>query len=562
MSDNNSFLANYGSGDTPPPQDTPKTYKYEEQSGFKKPQRQANRPETGGGSNTKRVVIFAAGGVLAVGLAVLLIVLLGGGGVALPDFVGRPLSEVQLWVRANDVLLQTDTAYSDEYEAEKVIAQDKEKGTLIKKGEYVRVTVSLGPDLSVAITLPDLLSMTAQEVEEWATANLMTRVRITAEFSDTVPSGQVIDYQIMDAAQGSTVRRDTTIYVIVSKGPESEAATITVPDFKTKTLAESFAFAAENGIILTVREEFDEYVPAGTLISQSVKAEEKVSKGTEIILVISKGAMITIPDFSGYSREKALGVASSLGIPVTVTERYSGSSAGRFISQSIPAGTQYETGDFLELCYSLGNKIVISSFEGQTRDAIEAWALSLNGQGASITINTKETNSSAAKGTIIHQDKKNASYGIKTTITITVSLGKVTYVPDFISGRFGHYDTALTRERAIAICEEIGLIPIFVQAGSAGVKPGVIWEQSLGIGAEVTQGTTITLKFTPTQTAVVPDFTGMTKAQAQAHFDKLYIVFADAPYDAANEGKVVSQSLTKDTMAVMGSTITLYVVPE
>ena len=61
----------------------------------------------------------------------------------------------------------------------------------IKKRRFIKVLVSLGHDLSV--TLPDLMSMTKEEIEAWA-ARKLHKVRITAEHSLDVPVGR--GYQI------------------------------------------------------------------------------------------------------------------------------------------------------------------------------------------------------------------------------------------------------------------------------------------------------------------------------------------------------------------------------
>ena len=512
MDENNNFLSNYSkgeerdkpqnkkqdapSGNKKPNKETPKTYKYEQKSGFKKPERKESAPPAAG--KPKLTAGLIAGGVLLVLIVVLLFVLLPGGGVVLPDFAGEnwTLTQVQVWSRENGVLIQTEEAYSDLVEADRVLEQDKEPGTRIGSGDYVRVTVSQGPDLSVTLTLPDIMSMTRQQIEDWAEQNFLSRVRFASEFDDNVPSGGVIQFEVNDdSVTGDVVRRDSPIYIIISKGPESDAATITVPDFKTLSIADAYVFANENGITLTVKEEYDEYVPAGVVISQSIKAEEKISRGSEITLVISKGPMITIPSFKGYSKENASALASSLGIPVTIVERYSSASAGAFLSQSIAAGSIYESGDFLELTYSLGNEIIIPSFVGQTWDAIESWKQGLNDQGARIKIGKpEETYSSMPKGTIISQSPVNEPKGIKVTIKITISLGKVVYVPDFVSGAKGDPDGVVyTVAEALALCEEIGLIPIFVEKEEPGVLPGVIWKQDIDPDKEESEGTEITL---------------------------------------------------------------------
>ena len=80
---------------------------------------------------------------------------------------------------------------------------------------------------------------------------------------------------------------------------------VTVPDFKTMTVSDCYVFANENGLTLIVEEQYDDYVPKDAIISQSVKADEKVAKGTEITLVVSKGVKIIVPDFSDiYQRSR------------------------------------------------------------------------------------------------------------------------------------------------------------------------------------------------------------------------------------------------------------------
>ena len=69
-------------------------------------------------------------------------------------------------------------------------------------------------------------------------------------------------------------------------------------------IGECYIFANENGLVLQVEEEYDDFVPAGAIISQSIKPEEKVKKGTEITLVVSKGKMIHSPDFCWIFQRK------------------------------------------------------------------------------------------------------------------------------------------------------------------------------------------------------------------------------------------------------------------
>lgn len=575
MDDNSNFLNSYkkkyAEEKIVQPEGAPSTeggsapLRYEEKSSFVKPQNTgtgAPPPEKKKSKITIPIIIAA---VVVVGIVIGLLVTLTSG-IEVIDFTNWTVNDVQLWAKDRSVKLQVEEKYNDQIETGKVISQSAPKGTKVNKDDFIKLDVSLGHDLTVSLPLPDLMSMTNDEVEAWAAKNYMTKVRITTEYSDKVPSGKVISYQINDNTVVDQVTRNTPIYVVVSKGSESAATIqVTVPNFKEKSLAESYTFASENGIVLKINEQFDDYAPKGSIMSQSVKADEKIKKGDEVTLTVSKGKMITIPSFSGYTKEKATAVATQLGIPVTIVEKYSSKSTGSFISQSIASGTVYDSGDILELDFSLGNKIVVASFIGQMRDAMESWAKDLNDHGASITLKATYSQSNAAKGTIVSQDVANTVIGIKTTINITVSSGKVIYMPDFVAAEGSGYDAAITREKALAMCDELKIVPVFVAESAANRLPGEVWYQSVAAGTEVTEQTTITLKFNPDNVQViVPNFVGMTKADilAGSYLKQLDIRFVDAPAHVdPYTNQVCEQSLRANTKAAAGSVITLTISP-
>ncbi|MGI6527956.1 MAG: PASTA domain-containing protein [Caldicoprobacterales bacterium] len=534
---------------------------YETKSGFAKPKR-PEKKVTGlpADAPAKKTAAIIAG-VVVLALIVVVMVLLLNRGIEMIDLTGWTENDAQLWARNNGILLQPEQEFNDEVEAGRVVTQSIPAGTRIKKGDFVKLIISAGHDLSVTLPIPDFLSMTKSQIDAWAAENFMTKVRITTEFSDTVETGKVIRYEINDNTVVNEVRRDSPVYIIISKGPEDpEAAMVEIPNFKIMSIAECHAFADENGLLLVVEEEYDDFAPAGSILSQSIKAEQEVPAGTEIALVVSKGKMITIPDFSDLPREMAASAAAELGIPVSITERYSSHSAGSFISQSLKAGSVYEPGQILELKYSIDNRITLPSFVGQTRDALEAWAKELNKNGASIGIKVTSTRSNSPSGTILTQSKANTLIGISSTISITVSSGKIVYVPDFVAPAGSGYEAAITREKAIAICEELNIVPVFVEESKSGRLPGEIWSQSISAGKEIKEGTTITLKYNPANVQVtIPDFTNLTQSEilAKNYHKSFDIKYVEGEYKEGFEGKVYHQSLTAGTKAASGSEITL-----
>lgn len=575
MDEQNQFLNSYKkklndpqqepAGPESAPDNPSSPLRYEDKSGFV-PTPQADR--TGPPSTRikpEKVVAIVVVALVILGLAIGLILYLDRGTAAI-DLTDWTVSDAQLWASDNNVKLQVEELYNDQFDEGKIISQNPAEGSLVKKGGFIKIMVSLGHDLTVTLPLPDLKDMTKTEIEAWAEQNFMTKVRITTEYNDEVPAGQVISFEVNDSTVVDEVKRSSPIYIVVSKGPDEQtAALVTVPNFKEMTVPQCFQFADENGISIKIIDEFDDYAPSGSIIAQSEKVEDKVKQGTEIILTVSKGKKILLPDFSAYTKEQASAAATNLGITVTVSERYSSQSTGAFLSQSLVSGSVYQSGAILELEYSLGNKTILPSYVGQTRDSIETWAKGLNDQGAKIVISVTSTQSNMPKGQIIYQSPAGKTISTNSTVRITVSLGKAVFVPDFTGPADAGYDQAITRDEALAMCEALNIIPIFVEAGQTGRLPGEIWFQSIAAGSEVYENSTITLKYCPVNvTITIPDFSGMTQAEivAAGYLKKLDMTFSYASYPVDGfPGQVFEQTLTAGSVAAAGSKITLTISP-
>jgi len=106
---------------------------------------------------------------------------------------------------------------------------------------------------------------------------------ITRQCSDTVPEGNVISQSPLPA---QVVNKGTSVNITVSTGP----CPITVPNLVGMTEQDARTKILISGLTLgTVKEEYSDTVPKGSVISQSPEAGSKVPKDTPVNLVISKG---------------------------------------------------------------------------------------------------------------------------------------------------------------------------------------------------------------------------------------------------------------------------------
>lgn len=528
--------------------------KYEQKSDFAPPEvKKSNKKK----KKNYNWMIWTGVSVLSVMIVGILLFAFLNTKTVLPDMVGWKEEDVNLWASENKVMLRYTEEYSDEIISGLVISQSPEEGETVEKGSFLEVVISLGADPSILVEVPDFQKMSQGEIEAWAEKNYMTKVRITTQNSQTVEIGEVISFTVNDTSViGKEVRRDSPIYIIISKGT-GENGNITVPDFTAMTLEQANTFAMDNKIELELEEVFDEMIPKDQIMSQDIDMDEIIKEGDTIKLMVSLGPEIIMPNFYSYSSDMASTIASQNGIMVMIEEKYSAKEAGQLISQSISAGSLYDPEDILTLKYSLGNTILIPSYIGQGKEALEAWAIEYNGQGTSIKISTTYTTSNDLPGTIISQDKADVKSGISTTINIVVSKGKVVYVPDFVASSGSGYDDAITREQAIALCEEAGLIPIFKEESKSGRLEGEVWSQSIAAGKEVQQGTKITLKYTPVKSTVkVPNLVGMTMSEVtkSGYYKSFYLEYESGQ---GSDAVVEMQSVKSGTTVAPGTTIVL-----
>lgn len=536
---------------------------YEEKNAFYAPRYSqygdAPSDSGGGGSFTKRVIVITVMTIILFASIFMLVSLTNN--IKVIDFTGWLKADFMLWASENKINAQTEEMYSDDVAEGYIISQLIPPGEKIKKNQFLKVFISKGPDMNVEFYLPDFMNMSKDEIDIWASDNLMSKVRITVENSDTIPKGQVVTFEINDNTVIDKVKRDTPIYIIISRGSEEDAPLpeIKIPDFKTMGLSASMLFGHEKGLNVVVVNQYDEYVPPNTIISQSLSVNSIAHPGDTVTLIVSQGQIMFMPSFKQLDKSEAMSLASQLGVPVKIKERYSSSDEGRMIYQSVEVGTEIKDNTTLELTYSMGPVIAVRSYMGMQKFSIEEWMNGENEYGARLTLKVTYTQNGAASGTILQQNIKDEYVYRDTVIKIVVSTGNVCFVPDFVAVSGAGYDKAITREEAQDMADEAGLIVLFTEATDASRLAGEVWWQSVSPGTEVDVGTIVTLKYNPVDSTLdVPNYVGMTVAAVMAspEYQNLDIVFQPDVVNAATD-IVSAQSITPFSTVAYGSELIL-----
>jgi serine/threonine-protein kinase len=208
--------------------------------------------------------------------------------------------------------------------------------------------LAAGPGRTVPT--PDVLGQTVAEATANLTAAGLSLEMGGEEFSETVPADAIVS---TDPAPGDGVREGGTVVATVSKGPERYE----VPSVDGLTPAGvQEAIGAANLAVGSVREEYDDTVPVGDVVTTDPKPGSVVRPGTKVDVIVSKGPRpVTLPDLEGKRSAAATATLEEAGLVVEVRQRFSDTvKDGLVISVRPAAGTVVDSGSTVTLVVSKG----------------------------------------------------------------------------------------------------------------------------------------------------------------------------------------------------------------
>lgn len=304
--------------------------------------------------------------------------------IEMPDFVGQTKADVTAWVRqqgisSSGVIMKEE--YSFEFDEDVILAQSVEAGKKVKDDVKLTFTVSKGADPDELVSFPeDVLSMTKDDLNEWVDENKLEKVRISQAYSDEVEEGFVISYDLK-GIEREEFTRSTNVTFTVSRGPQP-AQTFRLENFVGKYQAEVESWAKSSNITLDVVESYSEDKADGIVLSQSISAGKTIKEGDTLVITVSKGKAVTLPDFTLMSKDEFTEWTSENAGFLKIKERYS-DVGGYVISQSKRAGTQLGSeDDKVEVTLNLGLPKLPSTFIGATYSSLVDWCNEERHKGA------------------------------------------------------------------------------------------------------------------------------------------------------------------------------------
>ena len=209
------------------------------------------------------------------------------------------------------------------------------------------------------VEIPDLTgSEQAQALQDLQSLGFKVGIENAADSS--VPAGSVIRTQ---PPSNTIINPESLVTIIVSVGPEA----FPIPYILDIETERAIYVVEESGFILgQLLEVNDNNIPRGFVISQNPVAGTKMSPGSSVDLVVSKGpSLIEISDLSRKSPEDAIQILETLGFKYELIEEYSEDIEIGLVSGTLPEAGEIVTPDqIIQVVVSLGIRIEMPEVDG------------------------------------------------------------------------------------------------------------------------------------------------------------------------------------------------------
>ena len=234
-----------------------------------------------------------------------------GSRVVVPSTVGGSFNEaVSSFTPLGLSAVVLENRYDEDIPKGKIIESIPPGGGKVDAGGSVKLIISKGPE---RYTVPSLTGLTPEAAKIALTKSPLVFGTVSEVFNSDIPQGFVIS---STPAAGSSVKRDTTINVTVSKGIEQVA----LASYVGKSGEQALNELTQAGFDVDAGYAFNETVPELAVISQNPAGGATANKGGKVSILISKGPRYTFIPKTIITMEANAGkaVLESLGLKVKV----------------------------------------------------------------------------------------------------------------------------------------------------------------------------------------------------------------------------------------------------
>lgn len=370
--------------------------------------------------NKKNIILLSVLISLLVILTVVLMLIFSKKKVEVIDLSGFKKDEILAWIKQNNLEDEVEIRYefSNVIAEDELISQSIEKGGKIEKGFLIIISKGINPEETISIP-SDFSKMSKQQLDEFFNKNKILNVEYKYEHHETIAKDKIISI-----TPSVKINRSQKITVVISNGKQDpNSKEIVIPDFKSYTKRNIELWAEKNKINLTFEEVASDSIAVGSFVSQKPVKLTKVKQGSRLIIELSAGKKIKIPNLINKNETEINSIAKNGNFKVKFIYEYTNEiEKGISFSQDVSAGSSIKPTSFVEVKISKGKRTKLN-FE--TNQSIENLKKQLQDKNL-IVKEIKEFSDTVSFGKII-KTEPNVNSGNyvdpKTSIAIYISKG-------------------------------------------------------------------------------------------------------------------------------------------
>ena len=255
------------------------------------------------------------------------------------NLCGKSLYDAKLWLDMNGISYNIEYDYND-LDRGFVFKQSIDDGTKLTESDVITISVSKGK----SIVVPDLTKLSRDEVMKWITDNNLN-VEYKEEYNKDYDAGKVIS---VNYKENDIIEQGSTVIITTSKGSLKMIKYTSLSDFKL--------WASDNGVKYEINYSFSDSVTRGNLIKCSHTENDIITDGDTVILTISNGKAVIVPNFKGMSKADIQNKCNSLGLNCSFSYYGYTVSTNKDIgvTQTIAASRQVVSGTYIKIALSSG----------------------------------------------------------------------------------------------------------------------------------------------------------------------------------------------------------------
>lgn len=222
--------------------------------------------------------------------------------VSVPDVTGLPRQDATARLEALELRVDVNEEPSPDIPRGTVIRTNPTAGSQLQKGTSVTLTVSSGREIT---DVPDVTDMTPQEAADaLAEVDLLLEQQVNEDTSETVTAGRIMS---QNPPAGAQISKGSRVSITVSTGP----ALVRIPALSGMQVEQAEATLSSLGFIPQVTV-LDSAEPEGRVLRVENEGAQ-ARRGDTVVLEVSNGMIITLPDVTRLNESRAREVLRDAG---------------------------------------------------------------------------------------------------------------------------------------------------------------------------------------------------------------------------------------------------------